>query len=341
MVGENGGWYGAPAGEWYSAFVKSGDRGLIPYYTNAAMEKFSVTGFTGATTYLRDGVTSADDQPWHAMPTMAYTLWGLYSYGYGFQPGINDLDVAPFIHETMFGSNVNYRWRTRDISVKYRDFFSFDVTVGEAENASSVSGAVNIVFVNQTPGKEYTLSVNGASRTATADAGGSVRAVLGGAGEYAAELVNPDSEFKIAANGADVAFEKAVLASSTHMLDYKTDFWTMRLTEGAAGEAYYWRPAGDDGAPYLDVIVGKMYRVSEIKAYVAAGQTQYILVEGCNTARGKNWRAVGDFRGGLAPQTDGDGDYVKLPVDSAYRYYRIHFRGVANSRVRVRRIEIR
>ena len=30
MVGENGGWYGAPDGEWFAALVKLNDRGLIP-----------------------------------------------------------------------------------------------------------------------------------------------------------------------------------------------------------------------------------------------------------------------------------------------------------------------
>lgn len=62
--------------EWYSAFVHIGDRGMIPYYINESMKKFEQTGFTGATTYKRDGVSPADDGWWECMPNMALPSGG-------------------------------------------------------------------------------------------------------------------------------------------------------------------------------------------------------------------------------------------------------------------------
>lgn len=93
---------------------------MIPYYINESMKKFEQTGFTGATTYKRDGVSPADDGWWECMPNMALPIWGLYTYGYGFQSSVEGLSIAPFISEGMVGSRVEYRWRSTDFEVTYR-----------------------------------------------------------------------------------------------------------------------------------------------------------------------------------------------------------------------------
>lgn len=98
MLGENGGWYGAPDADFYAGLPVYGDRGRLLWYINGMAEKFDITGFVGATTYMRDGVTPAD-YGWNScMPDMAQPVWGLFTYGYGFQPDIGpagDCAVSP------------------------------------------------------------------------------------------------------------------------------------------------------------------------------------------------------------------------------------------------------
>lgn len=101
MMGMNGGWYGAPDGDYYSGIPVYGDRTLIPRYINGFTTVFNKTGFIGASTYLRDGTTPADYGWMDCMPTFANVIWGLYTYGYGFQPAYDRLNIAPFIDKSM------------------------------------------------------------------------------------------------------------------------------------------------------------------------------------------------------------------------------------------------
>ena len=74
--GENGGWYGAPDADFYAGLPVYGDRGRLLWYINGMAEKFDITGFVGATTYMRDGVTPAD-YGWNScMPDMAQPVGG-------------------------------------------------------------------------------------------------------------------------------------------------------------------------------------------------------------------------------------------------------------------------
>jgi len=131
-------------------------------------EKFDITGFVGATTYMRDGVTPAD-YGWNScMPDMAQPVWGLFTYGYGFQPDIGRLVIAPFLHPAMNGTTAKYRWCRADIAVQYHTPYAFTVT------ASALPQPVVIRFLNQTPGETYAAQTVAERLERTADADGNV-----------------------------------------------------------------------------------------------------------------------------------------------------------------------
>ena len=316
MVGENGGWYGAPDGEWFAALVKLNDRGLIPYYINKTMEKFRVTGFTGATTYLRDGVTPADDGWWECMPNMAYSIWGLYTYGYGFQPGLDGLTVAPFLDESMVGSKVNYLFRGSTATAEYHSLFSF--TLDYAGDAP-----VFAAFVNQTPGRSYRVSVNGSQSAVTADAEGTVRIALTGDSSRV-ELLDPDSEHDLAvAEGVEDVFGgDPVRPSSTYLADLSTKYWAEQLTDGSL--TGFWAPDPDDREPSLTVVHGRREHLSYFTLYTAKGHHKFII-EGSDSLYNPVWTSVCDRSLGTNAQPGEEGYYISVKVNCAFRYYRVRF----------------
>ena len=332
MVGENGGWYGAPDAEWYSAFVHIGDRGMIPYYINESMKKFEQTGFTGATTYKRDGVSPADDGWWECMPNMALPIWGLYTYGYGFQSSVEGLSIAPFISEGMVGSRVEYRWRSTDFEVTYRGLYDFVVAFDRAL-------PVNVQFVNQTAAKSYEVSVNGAVRTVTADASGTVTVALD-AGVNEVTLKNPDSEEKLEYTGENAFALNAVRPSSTMLDGLVTKYWAEQLTDGvkSGGEDGHWKPAASDKAPSITVVNGTRYVLSEIALYTSSGKYSFVI-EGADDLSG-SWKTVAEAKN-ASPKKEGVANVIAVKVNASFRYYRISFKNMSNADIMVYEVTAR
>ena len=332
MVGENGGWYGAPDAEWYSAFVHIGDRGMIPYYINESMKKFEQTGFTGATTYKRDGVSPADDGWWECMPNMALPIWGLYTYGYGFQSSVEGLNIAPFISEGMVGSRVEYRWRSTDFEVTYRGLYDFVVAFDRAL-------PVNVQFVNQTAAKSYEVSVNGAVRTVTADASGTVTVALD-AGVNEVTLKNPDSEEKLEYTGENAFALNAVRPSSTMLDGLVTKYWAEQLTDGvkSGGEDGHWKPAASDKSPSITVVNGTRYVLSEIALYTSSGKYSFVI-EGADDLSG-SWKTVAETKN-ASPKKEGVANVIAVKVNASFRYYRISFKNMSNADIMVYEVTAR
>lgn len=332
MVGENGGWYGAPDAEWYSAFVHIGDRGMIPYYINESMKKFEQTGFTGATTYKRDGVSPADDGWWECMPNMALPIWGLYTYGYGFRSSVEGLNIAPFISEGMVGSRVEYRWRSTDFEVTYRGLYDFVVAFDRAL-------PVNVQFVNQTAAKSYEVSVNGAVRTVTADASGTVTVALD-AGVNEVTLKNPDSEEKLEYTGENAFALNAVRPSSTMLDGLVTKYWAEQLTDGvkSGGEDGHWKPAASDKSPSITVVNGTRYVLSEIALYTSSGKYSFVI-EGADDLSG-SWKTVAEAKN-ASPKKEGVANVIAVKVNASFRYYRISFKNMSNADIMVYEVTAR
>lgn len=169
--GENGGWYGAPDGDFYAAFPLLNDREKISTYIANFNNRYYADGFYGQSAWDPNNWTAACGfEAW--FPTTVMPLWGLYTYGYGFQPQYNQLNLAPFIGPTMVGSVVNYTWRGASVTVTYNSEESFTV------NAASLPTNIAIKYINQTPNATYHVSVDGGTATAiTADSSGTVTKV--------------------------------------------------------------------------------------------------------------------------------------------------------------------
>lgn len=330
MVGENGGWYGAPDAEWYASFVHIGDRGMIPYYINESMKKFRETGFTGATTYKRDGITPADDGWWECMPNMALPIWGLYTYGYGFQSSVEGLDIAPFISESMIGSRVDYRWRGTDFTVTYRGLHEFTVRYDRTL-------PVTVSFVNQTAGKDYEVTVNGAKQTVKADEAGVVTVAIS-AGESTVKLTAPDSEETLEYDGDNAFALNAVRPSSTMLDNIMTKFWAEQITDGVrSGEDGYWTPAAGDSAPAITVVNGTRYALSEIRLYTGSGNYSFVI-EGADDLNG-SWKTVKSVT--ARPVKEGTANAIAVSVRSSFRYYRISFQKMNNADIKIYEVTAR
>lgn len=325
MVGENGGWYGAPDAEWYSVFPILGDRGMIPYYISESMACFEQTGFTGATTYKRDGITPADDGWWECMPNMALPIWGLYTYGYGFQSSVDGLTIAPFIDESMVGSRVEYFWRNTDFEVTYSGLYEYTVAFDD-------DLPVQVCFLNQTPGQAYTVSVNGEERSVTADENGKVYVTLS-SGETTVRLNDPDSEEMLVYEGENAFAGNAVRPSSTMLGSIMTKFWAEQVTDGVtAGEDGYWSPETTDDAPSLTVVNGARYVLTQLKLYTGSARLSFVL-EGSDSLS-DGWKTVQTVTD-AAPVREGAGYCVTTDIDAAFRYYRIRFTGMKNTDIQI------
>lgn len=325
MVGENGGWYGAPDAEWYSVFPIMGDRGMIPFYINESMACFEQTGFTGATTYKRDGVTPADDGWWECMPNMALPIWGLYTYGYGFQSSVDGLTIAPFIDESMVGSRVEYFWRNTDFEVTYSGLFEYRVSFeGDLP--------VQVCFINQTPGKTYSVSVNGQETSVTADENGKVYVSLS-SGETTVRLNDPDSEEQLTYSGENAFAGNAVRPSSTMLGSIMTKFWAEQVTDGVqSGQDGYWSPDTSDEAPTLTVVNGHRYILKQLKLYT--GNARYSFVVEGSDSLSDGWKTVQTVSN-AAPAREGDGYCVTVNINASFRYYRIRFTGMKNTDIQI------
>ena len=324
MVGENGGWYGAPDAEWYSAFPVLGDRGMIPYYINESMNKFGITGFTGATCFKRDGITPADDGWYTSMPNMVLPVWGLYTYGYGFRSGISGLEFAPFIDESMIGSKIDYRWRGKDIIAQYNGLYDFTL---------SFNGdlPVTVEFINQTPHKTYTVNANGAEVTVTADSNGTVSVAANNDGRYC--LNNPDSETLLEFDGENIFALNAVRPSSTMFGSQLTRFWAEQLTDGnVKGDNGYWQPDNSDSAPMLTVVNGKRYTVSTVKLYTGTGKYSFVL-EGSDELGGE-YKEIKTVNG-VTPAKSDSANVITVKANASFRYWRIRFTGMKNSDIKI------
>lgn len=315
MTGMNGGWYGAPDGEFYAAFPIYGDRTLIEKYINGLVKQFEITGFINATCYKRDGVSPGDYGWWDLMPTMAYPIYGLYRYGYGFAPTVSGLNIEPFISENMIGSVVNYRWRGADMTVTYNGLFDFTV------NIPSLPTDVYVRFINQTPGKDYSVSINGQTKSFKADENGVVAVKLDNAGTTNVVLNDPDSENDVE-SGVNVALGKPVAASSTLSVNEISKYWSSCLTDGE--KTKFWRAEGNLKNQWLRVALGRKYDVGTFKMYVDTDNLSFkYVIEGTNDPAFKNWTVLTNEKGTDAAISRDNPLSVSISEKAEYSYIRI------------------
>jgi hypothetical protein len=170
--GENGGWYGAPDGEFYAGLPTLKDPQRINSYVSSVLDRYGADGFYGGSTWDRDNwLTPLDTPQW--FPTTAMPAWGLYYYQYGFQPSDNDLVLAPFISPNEVGSVVNWTWRGHAMSVTYNTQMNFTVA------APVMPTNIAIHFINQTSGTTYHVQVDGGTTyPVVADSNGVVDALF-------------------------------------------------------------------------------------------------------------------------------------------------------------------
>lgn len=315
MMGMNGGWYGAPDGDYYAGLPTYGDRTLIPRYIQGFAECFAQTGFIGASTYFRDGVTPADYGWMDCMPTFVNVVWGLYTYGYGFQTAHDRLTIAPFLDQSMEDSLVKYRWRGTDLSVHYHTIYSYTLEIAQLPTE------IVFAFINQTPGKTYTVRINGTERQITADGSGVVTVPVEQAGTTSVELVNPDPENDKTEIG-NLALNKPAAPSST-AYESVMDYWPTLLTDGAVSEHAYWKPDEKDEAPSVRIALGRSYPLQQLRMHTEQAGTYYYVVEGTNDPLLKEWVRLADRSSGGAA-ADGSG-WITEAVSGDYAYVRICF----------------
>ena len=315
MLGENGGWYGAPDGEFYSALPQYGDRTLIPRYINQFAKRFEETGFINASTYMRDGVTPAS-YDWHScMPTLVHPIWGLYTYGYGFQPEIDRLNIAPFIEESMVGSIVKYRWRGANLAVTYESLYQFTL------ETEQLPADAYFCFINQTPDKDYTVVLNGKEQTVRADSSGTVAIKVNGKGKTTAQLKNPDSE-TLDNVSTNIAYKKPVSASSAYNSHDSTANWPDKLSDGSY-DSGFWTPEENDRFPWIRLDLGRATTVGTIKMYVVDEDVYRYKIEGTNDPNLNNWETLVDRT------ADGRNAKLQEPLEETvtgqYHYIRVSF----------------
>lgn len=317
MAGMNGGWYGAPDGEFYAAFPLYGDRTLIPRYVNGLAEQFSLTGFVNATCYKRDGVSPGDYGWWDMMPTMAYPIWGLYRYGYGFRPSLDGLHLEPFLDPSMIGSVVLYRWRGQDMSVTYNGLYDFTVDCPVQETDLYVS------FLRQTPGARYQVEIGGRTAEVLADEIGRVTVKLDRAGKTNVKLLLPDPEEK-PASGTNVALGRPVAPSSTFNADTSLLRWSDCLTDGKKDR--FWQPENSaEEAPWIRLSLGQAYDLGGITLSFAEAARFGYKIEGSNDPLLVDWKTVTEKSGETVSAEKGGSVSLALQAPVNYSYLRITF----------------
>ena len=314
MNGENGGWYGAPDGDFYAGFPAYGDRTLIPRYINGYTRAFAETGLIGST-YMRDGATRLDQGWTTCMPTFANVIWGLYTYGYGFQPSYDSLAIAPFIDESMKGSVVKYRWRSTDMSVTYHGLYDFSVDI------FALPTNIFVNFINQTPYKTYAVRVDGTERAVAADANGIVTVQLEKAGSTRTELVDPDKE-NAKEDSVNLALGKPAAVSSVRDFMAMT-YWPIHVTDSAEFGDNFWQPDKNDSQPWMRLDLGRPYAVENLILIMNAADTYYYTVEGTSDPTFQKWDTLAD-RSASGAKTDSEGR-IEEKIAGEYAYIRIHF----------------
>jgi hypothetical protein len=324
MLGMNGGWYGAPDGDFYSGFPIYGDRSLIPRYINRFTELFEKTGFVGATAYKRDGVTPADYGWYDSMPTLVHPIWGLYTYGYGFQPLHDRLNIAPFIHESMAGSVVKYRFRQVDMEITYKSLYEFELVAMDDPKTP-----IYFQFINQTPNKEYEVVINGKTQKYTADAEGTVSVQVEGR-KTSVKLVAPDDEEM----NITSLKGKPVIVSSTKNGDRATTHWSTCLTDGE--HDLYWVPRADDEKPHAIVALGGKAKLSTIVIRLKEEAGLKYFIEGTNDPKLKDWKVIVDNS-----KKATSGTTLEHDLKGAYHYIRIRFVDAYPEDIMITEIETR
>ncbi len=311
MLGENGGWYGAPDADFYAGLPVYGDRGRLLWYINGMAEKFDITGFVGATTYMRDGVTPAD-YGWNScMPDMAQPVWGLFTYGYGFQPDIGRLVIAPFLHPAMNGTTAKYRWCRADIAVQYHTPYAFTVT------ASAFPQPVVIRFLNQTPGKTYAVQTDAERLERTADADGNVDVPMAHL-QGTFTLCDPDEEIR--PDEGNLALDRPAKASTTLHGELFTRHWSEKLTDGRVDNGF-WTHEPEDLTPYAAVDFGMRTAPVPLRVYAVREDTYYYRVWGSDDPMETDWTLLEDHwddgvpAGGEVPLTAHTGGWQKIKVE--------------------------
>lgn len=323
MLGMNGGWYGAPDGDFYAGFPAYGDRTLIPKYLNGFTDVFSKHGFVGATCFMRDGVTPADYGWYDSMPTLAYPIWGLYTYGYGFQPRYDSLQISPFIHESMTGSVVKYRWRSADMTVTYETLYSFTLEI------KTLPADIYFNFINQSPQYTYQVSVNGEVQEIKADEKGTVTVKVPGSGKTAVALLNPDAE-NAYDSSANLALNKPVAASSTYYGNSTTEYWSWLMTDGESSSGC-WKPESSDEKPWIRLALGRACDVGTIQYFVEGAGTYYYTIEGTNDPSFQKWTALADRTKDGAEASKENPITEDLTGKGEYHYLRITFHKIQSS----------
>ncbi|HEY0827744.1 MAG TPA: hypothetical protein VGE40_06595, partial [Bacilli bacterium] len=177
-IGENGGWYPVVEGDYFAGFPVFNDRLKIPVYIGNFLNRYYENGFYDSSAWHRNTPTQGCGAEYW-FPNAVMPAWGLYAYGYGFQPQYNELIIAPFISPNMTGSIVNYTWRTQPITVTYTSQTNFSIS------ASSLPTNIRVRWINQTPGSTYSVSVDGGAGTSvTADSNGNVDVIMGTTGTH-------------------------------------------------------------------------------------------------------------------------------------------------------------
>lgn len=251
---ENGGWYGAPEGDFFAGYPALGDRTKIPVYEGNFLNRYYGDGFYDSSAWHRDNpYQGCGFEYW--FPTHVMPAWGLYAYGYGFQPQYNELLLSPFISLEMAGSVVKYTWRGQPLTVTYNSQTSYTV------NASFLPANIRIRYLNQTPGSTHTVTDNGSPATVTADANGNVDIVMSAAGTRTyvcttCSVNNPGS--------GGTSFVTAVQSNGATLRTDVSEQVGMKFTVGAA--------------PITVTQLGRMYhagnnKVHTVKLVDAAGKT--------------------------------------------------------------------
>lgn len=329
MLGENGGWYGAPDGDFYAGFPAYGDREKIPHYISHFAANFEKTGFINATTWKRDGVTPQDYGWSQCMPHTIMPVWGLYTYAYGFQPEAGRLIIAPFISRGMVGSQVDYRWAKQDMKLRYDGLYAYTLSM------ERLPGDVVVRFINQTPSADYRVMVDNHSVALKADDKGCVDIAIDSAGTHRYKLLNPDPDVK--PTKGNVALHKPVTASSTKAMNNQTLHWPEKITDGDT-KAGAWFAADDKFPAWVMIDLGRKATAEQLKLYFGRSDRYSLRVEASNNRDSKTWTKVAVVNnisaGPASPLT-------LKPKAGAYQYWRVVFTATASKlKANLREFEI-
>ncbi|GGD88954.1 discoidin domain-containing protein [Paenibacillus nasutitermitis] len=334
FIGENGGWYGAVDGDFYAGYPAYGDRNKIPYYINRFLSYFQQTHFFGSS-WKRDGVTRADlvgGDSFNGFPSHIMPIWGLYTYGYGFQPQYNRLVLAPFINDSMAGSVVKYKWRGQHMQVTYTTKYKFSV------QASALPTNIAVRFINQTPNAVYTVKVDGVNQSAAADADGNVEAIMSTAGTHSFELVNPDAAV-IPSATSNIAMGKPTAASSVNGGDSQTDYWPEVATDGDAASSNHWVTSGSVFPAWLRVDFGNAYPLKRVVMTFDVADTYKYRIEGTNSLVDPVWTTLIDRT--ASGVTGSSTAPVTETVTGTYQYLRVYFTGtIGGNWANLRELEV-